>query len=198
MVPAWYPYTLLPIPEYPQVPMTQIIVAGKILYSTCQSLLNGVLPDFQKGLSSRTMASKRISWPTEKAQALIHEHQQQSLKRKTNDTAFTLHNKKTRVETSSTNSTSQQATLDSNSATGNTDPTPQHTDHESTTGTISRPPMDHGSPDHSEVDENEQAEAELGRSIELLHFVSESTSFSEHEKEVELTYLCLFQTQPQH
>ena len=144
------------------------------------------------------MASKRISWPTEKAQALIHEHQQQSLKRKTNDTAFTLHNKKTRVETSSTNSTSQQATLDSNSATGNTDPTPQHTDHESTTGTISRPPMDHGSPDHSEVDENEQAEAELGRSIELLHFVSESTSFSEHEKEVELTYLCLFQTQPQH
>jgi len=59
------------------------------------------------GFSSHTMASKRVSQPTEKAQAL-HEWQWQSFKCKTNDTTITSQIKKTRVQSSSTE---WQATL---------------------------------------------------------------------------------------
>jgi len=45
----------------------------------------------------------------------------------------------------------------------------------------SRPPTEHKSQDHSEVDKNEgeaeTSEAELGRVTELSHFISELTSF---------------------
>ena len=126
------------------------------------------------------MSSKRISQPTQKAQAL-HEGQQQSLKHKTNDTTITSQKKKTRVDGSSTNHVSQQAIPDSNSASGNTDTTPWPTDHKSTIDTVSRPPMDCKSPDDSKVDENEgkaeTSEAELGRGTELSHLISEFTSF---------------------
>jgi len=119
------------------------------------------------------MASKRVSRPTEKAQAL-HERQRQSLKRKTNDTTITSQIKRTRVQSSSTE---RQATLDSTS--GDADTTPWLTDHES--AMESRPPTEHESQDHSEVDENEgkaeTSEAELGGATELSHFISELTSF---------------------
>ena len=138
------------------------------------------IPNFQMGFSSHTMSSKRISWPTQRAQAL-HEGQQQSLKCKTNDTTITSQKKKTRVDGSSMNHISQQATPDSNSASGNMDTTPWLTDHKGIIDTVSRPPMDCESPDNSKVDKNEgkaeTSEAELGRGTELSHLISEFTSF---------------------
>jgi len=95
------------------------------------------------GFSSHMMASKRVSWPTEKAQAL-HEWQWQSLKCKTNDITITSQIKKTRVQSSSTE---QQATI--NSTSGDVDTTPWLADHES--AMESQPPTEHESQDHSEV-----------------------------------------------